>query len=419
MSNKNHSSLLTAAQGCEFTLHCDQRLHNNWSYSGHINVLYSYHEINQKKKWRKDMKLAWKELMYNKKRYILIEGILVLMIFMVLFLSGLANGLGRAVSAGVDNINADYFILSSESDGLIGMSGVQEEELQTIKDNIDSASAPLNVQRMSIRKSGTEEKADITYFAIDENSFLAPEIIEGSSIGDTKEEENTIVLNNTYKEEGINIGDIIEDSTTGIAMKVTGFTKDSFYGHTPAGFITMNTFAEIRTEINPGYKLQYNTVAVNKTQNLQELGLDNLEILEKQEVISNIPGYSAEQTTINMILWVLVVISAAVLGVFFYVITIQKQKEFGVMKAIGMEMKEITAMIISQVAILACSGLLIGNLLAFGMAKFLPASMPFYMEAASAIVVSAVFMMISVICSLFSAVKVAKVDPVITIGGNE
>lgn len=365
------------------------------------------------------MKLAWKELMYNKKRYILIEGILVLMIFMVLFLSGLANGLGRAVSAGVDNINADYFILSSESDGLIGMSGVQEEELQTIKDNIDSASAPLNVQRMSIRKSGTEEKADITYFAIDENSFLAPEIIEGSSIGDTKEEENTIVLNNTYKEEGINIGDIIEDSTTGIAMKVTGFTKDSFYGHTPAGFITMNTFAEIRTEINPGYKLQYNTVAVNKTQNLQELGLDNLEILEKQEVISNIPGYSAEQTTINMILWVLVVISAAVLGVFFYVITIQKQKEFGVMKAIGMEMKEITAMIISQVAILACSGLLIGNLLAFGMAKFLPASMPFYMEAASAIVVSAVFMMISVICSLFSAVKVAKVDPVITIGGNE
>jgi putative ABC transport system permease protein len=32
--------------------------------------------------------------------------ILVLMIFMVLFLSGLANGLGRAVSSAIDNVDA-------------------------------------------------------------------------------------------------------------------------------------------------------------------------------------------------------------------------------------------------------------------------------------------------------------------------
>lgn len=41
------------------------------------------------------MNLAYKEIKHSKGKYALIEGILLLM---VLFLSGLANGLARAVS---------------------------------------------------------------------------------------------------------------------------------------------------------------------------------------------------------------------------------------------------------------------------------------------------------------------------------
>ena len=36
--------------------------------------------------------LAWKELFYGKKKYLLIELLITLLIFMVLFLSGLAEG---------------------------------------------------------------------------------------------------------------------------------------------------------------------------------------------------------------------------------------------------------------------------------------------------------------------------------------
>ncbi len=55
------------------------------------------------------MNLVLKELIYNKKKYILIELIITLLVFMVLFLTGLVEGLGRLVISGIDNINADYF----------------------------------------------------------------------------------------------------------------------------------------------------------------------------------------------------------------------------------------------------------------------------------------------------------------------
>lgn len=362
------------------------------------------------------MKLAWKELKYNKKKYLLVEMILVLMIFMVLFLSGLANGLGRAVSSAIDNVDAKNFIISEDSENLITISNLSTEDYEMIKDKTQNNVAVLNMQRMYILKSGEESKINLTYFAIDTESFILPKITEGTAFIDT-DSENTIVLNDSFKEEGIIIGDIVEDSSTGIKMTVVGFTSDEMYGHTPVGFISTKTYIDIKKELNPNYQLEYNAIAV-QGEGIEELNIDGLEVVDKGTIIENIPGYSAEQTTIKMILWVLVVISAAILGVFFYVITIQKEKQFGVLKAIGMEMKELTNFIVSQVIMLALIGVVFGNALAFGIASILPSSMPFYLKVSSACSISVIFILISILCSIISTRKVAKVDPMITIGGG-
>lgn len=362
------------------------------------------------------MKLAWKELKYNKKKYLLVEVILVLMIFMVLFLSGLANGLGRAVSSAIDNIDADYFVISEDSEKLINVSNLSTDDYEAIKEKEGNDVAALNIQRTYILKAGEENKINVTYFAIDEDNFILPKITEGTGLIDT-DSENTIVLDDSIKKEGIEVGDKIEDSSSGIEMTVVGFTNDESYSHSPIGFITTDTYSIIKKELNPNYQLSYNAVAV-QGKNLDEININGLEVVDKDTIIQNIPGYAAEQTTIQMIIWVLVVISAAILGVFFYVITIQKEKQFGVLKAIGMQMGELTNFITGQVIILALIGVAIGNIFAFGMAVTLPDTMPFYLETSSAILISIIFIIMSVLCSLISTSKVAKVDPMITIGGG-
>jgi len=363
------------------------------------------------------MKLAWKEIKHSMSKYVLIEILLVLMIFMVVFLSGLANGLGWAISASIEKRDAEYFVISKDAEKLISISNINTRALEQVASQTNDNVTHLNIKRSNINTLEDEAKLDITYFVIDPESFLSPEITEGEGLSNSGA-EYPLVLDDSFKEQNIEIGDVLEDSVTGLTLRVVGFTQDEIYGHSPVGFIGTDTFTALNQKVNSSYTEQYNAIAVQGT-DIENIDIEGLEVIDKETVINNLPGYSAEQLTIKMILWVLVVISSAVLGVFFYVITIQKQKQFGVLKAIGMKMSELTRYIMSQVLILSVIGVVIGNLLAIGMASMLPGSMPFDLVISTVMIISIVFIVISLLTSLVSIRKVAKVDPIVIIGGNE
>lgn len=361
------------------------------------------------------MFLAMKDLKYNKSRYFLVVSMLILLTFMVLFLSGLANGLSLATSATIENAQANHYIVSDDANSIITRSTITEKQLEEVNDMTSSEVTPINLMRMSMNKKDSQEKIDITYLAVEKNSFMMPSIVDGSEISD---EENTILLNKSFVEEEISIGDTIIDSASGIELKVTGFVKDEMYGHSAVGIISLNTFKNIRTQINENYETVYNALAI-KGDDIDNIDIANTKVLSKDTIIKNIPGHVQQQMSINMILWVLIIISAVILGVFFYIVTTQKLTEFGVMKALGIEMKTLATMIISQVLILAGGSMLLSNILTFAISGFLPSSMPFSLQVESAVIISIAFLLISILVSLVSLRTVAKVDPLMTIGGHE
>lgn len=363
------------------------------------------------------MKLAWKELLYNKKKYILIELIIVLLMFMVLFLSGLVNGLGRAVSSGIDSMDGKYFIISDSAEDIITVSNIKEELYEYVNESLNGDVATLDIQRMYLQKAGSEEKINVTYFAIEPGKFLEPELMEGKSLADSNI-ENAIILDDDYKAEGISLGDTVIDSSTSLEFTVVGFSKDQMYGHTSVAFISTDSYTNIRTGLNPMYKKSYHALATND-ERVNTLNLDGVVIDNKQTVIESIPSYSAEHITITMVVWLLVIISSVIIGVFYYIMTIQKEKQFAVMKSIGVNMGQITGIIVSQVCLVACLGAVIANILNYSMACALPEKMPYYMRPFDVLGVSTAFVAISVLSSLLSVIRVSKVDPMTVIGGEQ
>ena len=362
------------------------------------------------------MKPALKELIYNKKKYILIEVIIVLLMFMVLFLSGLVEGLGRAVIGGIDNMDADFFLISDSAENVITASEFKPDKYGQLQSQTDAELATLDIQRMFLSKKDASEKLNITYFAVEPGSFLEPDVIDGIPLRDS-DLQNPIVLDESFLNEGITVGDTVCDSSSEIEFTVVGFVKDSMYGHTSVGFISSDSYTAIRTALNPMYQRTYHAIAVKGT-DVDGIQIDGTEVVSKSEIIENIPSYKAEHLTINMIIWVLVVVSAAIIGVFYYIITLQKHRQFGVMKAIGIGMRRISAMVTGQVCIIAVSGAAISAALTYLMSIVIPSAMPFYLKNGNVILVMAAFIFISIAGGLISVLSISHVDPMEVIGGS-
>lgn len=373
------------------------------------------------------MKHAWKEMIYGKRKYVLIELILILLMFMVLFLSGLAEGLGRAVTAGIETINAEYYLLDDSAEELITVSTLDENVLEEVSSQTSSSVTPLDIQRMYLVKEEDTEKLNIMYFAIEPGSFTEPEVMTGKNLKQAYENQDDfsneeafypIVLDDDFMLEGISIGDRVYDSSTDLAFTVTGFAKDQMYGHVSIGFISTDTYTTIREKLSPMYTKKYHAVVI-QGDDIEGINIKDTEVVSKADIISNVPSYTAEHMTITMIVWVLVIVSAVIIGIFHYILTLQKKKQFGVMKALGTSNGKLAGIVICQVSILSVFAGIVSLGLTFGMAAGLPETMPFYLKTENAIVVTLSFVVISVLSSVLSIINISKVDPITAIGGGD
>ena len=361
------------------------------------------------------MKIAWNEIKYQPKKFILIEVLIVIMMFMVIFLSGLTNGLGRIIMAQIDTFGDVQYILSKDSEGVIPYSTLTSSELTEIEDLHLEEQTGLVIQRSTFMKEDEEGSQDVTFFAMDTYKNLTIKAEDGYVAANLS--DNEVILDESYKAKGIHVGDTIKDKTSDILLKVVAFAQDAKYGHSSVAFISSKTLEEMRQKKNPNYTWQPQAIITSQELTADDLS-EQLMVSNKQQIINKIPGYTATNMILKTMTWVLLIASAAILGVFFYILALQKLKQFGVLKAIGMSMGEITRIQLSQVGILSIIGIGIGLGLALALTPFLPVSMPFYMKAEDNAVISVSFIIISIICGALSLLKIKKVDPIEVIGGN-
>jgi len=141
-------------------------------------------------------------------------------------------------------------------------------------------------------------------------------------------------------------------------------------------------------------------------------------VINKQTLIDAIPGYSAEQGSLYLMIGFLYIISLFVLAVFFYIINLQKLSDFGTLKALGTKTSYLIKHVLSEMGLLSVVSILISFAITYLIELKMPASMPFSLSTPVLLGTGLIFLAITLLSALLSLIKVVKVDPITAIGCN-
>lgn len=334
------------------------------------------------------MNLAWKEIKKSKLRFSILASILFLIGLLTFIIAGLANGLADDNASLIKNLPEGTFYLSDDADQTYNLSAIDKQSENKIVDELDGAIA------FSIQMG----------FVYDENEKQKSVAFVTSTPSDYFKQVNPreVVLDSSLKDEGINIGDKLTNNQLDGELTVTGFVEQEKFSHAPAAFINKQDYQRIyRTD-----KQQMVLVPDKEAKTI--LGLESF---SKNELLQSISSYKAEQMTLDMIVWFLIIISGMLFAIFFYMMNVQKIGMYGILKAMGIKTTILLRMIWSQMLFLSVAAIVLAVACTTLFSFLAPDGMPFSLDFVMLIWLSLVFIIVGFVGATISAVQIKKAEP--------
>lgn len=353
------------------------------------------------------MFLAINEIKHSKLRYTLVMGVMFLIAYLVFFLTGLAYGLAQDNRTAVDKWDADNILLTEEANNNLNMSMIP---LKTF-DDVKADEKAYLAQTAGVIKGDNGEKIDVSFFGIDKDQFIAPKLSSGKMFSTDDEAVADISLKDEYD---LKLGETVKMAGNDKTLTIVGFTDNAKFNVAPVLYTTIGAYQEIRFETQgTNENTRINAII---TRGKVDSVPDDLDKTSISSFINDLPGYSAQVLTFGFMIGFLIVIAAIVIGIFIYVLTMQKAEIFGVMKAQGISSRYISNSVIAQTFLLATVGVVVGLAATLGTALVLPDAVPFQVNMLFFGGISLLMILVALIGAFFSVRTIVKIDPLKAIG---
>lgn len=353
------------------------------------------------------MFLAIKEILHNKAHYLLVVVTFVLIAYLVFFLTGLATGLARNNRTAIDALPGNYVLMSKYANKNLLSSSLTKQQVDKVA---NKHTAVLGQVSVVAENTSTDKKVNSNVFGINLTGKLKPTVTSGRMPRNNHE----VLADDSVTNEGLHKGDRITLNGSDQKYRIVGFTHDRRFYTVPVFYTTLATFRQLKY----GQANVANASIVISTRPFKTIPAKTQQI-NRATLINNIPGYTAETSTFALMIGSMIGIMLLIIGIFMYILTIQKISMYGVMRAQGIRTRSIIAALFWQILILAVVGVGIGAGL-LGITQFiLPKKMPFYANPTLFSSIAAALVVMSLVGGLFSLRRIIKVDPLAAIGGGE
>ena len=377
--------------------------------------------------------LAVKEILRNRARFLLVSLVIALITLLVLFIAALGEGLGNGNREYISKLDAQLIAYQAKSDFVIQSSRLGRDRLASIRrvEGVRDAGA-LGAANAALILDGGKAPLKVAVLGVEPGHSGEPRVIQGRQLG-TDLSDEVIIDRSTALRSKLELGDTLTVRATQgtrdefYTLKIVGITDGQQYGLQPSIFVPFFTWDRIRpkSEAEVGNSTSVANVILIKLDDPAKVDdvsqrllaqVKNIEVATLDTAINALPGYSAQQSTLNTQGGFTLFIGVLVIGGFFQIQILQKVSQIGVLKAIGTANPIVAWASIIQIVIVTAVGVAIGGLLSFLFSLTFPPTVPIVFNGTTSAIAIVALMLIGPLGGLISIRYAVKIEPLKALG---
>lgn len=363
--------------------------------------------------------VAWKNLLRDRVRFLLSVGGVSLAVMLILILNGFVAGLYRQVSAYLDHAPGDLLVTQEGVTNLLGATSL----------------LPPGLAEEAAQVEGVAQVVPILsqFVILNLHDLKVPAYLIGYPQGDSPAEqrggpwklaagrepraENEMVFDRVLAERhNLALGDSVE--LMGTEFEIVGLSDETDSWMT--SFFFLRQFDAQKLLRAPG-ATSILLVSPEPTADAEEVrsrlaGLDGVDALSKETVIANDTKLLVEvfSAPLKLMAGIAFLVGVLVVGLVIYTATVERQREYGVLKAIGARSRLLYQLVIVQALVAAGVGSLAGIGLAVGASEWIMRQRPEFLillEPEAVLVAISVGVGMSLLAAVVPARVVNRLEP--------
>jgi putative ABC transport system permease protein len=370
--------------------------------------------------------LAVKEVIRNKGRFFLVALVIALITVLVLFIAALGEGLSDANRQYVANLDAQLIVFLEKSDYSITASRLETNTVKAVR-RVDGVADAGPIYTSNSEIVSLPEPLKISMLGVEAERPGMPPLLEGRYFRGGEAREAVMDMSVALRTD-LKVGDEIEiRSTQGTedefyTLKIVGLVDEQAYFFQPTIFVPAATWELARpqseSELNSDTPYP-NIIAVklNDPTQVEEMRLrlqnqiSNIEAADIETTINNIPGYTAQQGTVQTQGVFTLLIGILVIGGFFQIQILQKVPQIGVLKAIGSSNFVVGLSAVIQIIVVTAMGVGIGAALNYLFSLGLPPTIPLEFNGTRSLIAIVLLLFIGPLGGMVSIIYAVRIEP--------
>jgi putative ABC transport system permease protein len=355
--------------------------------------------------------IALREIRRSPGRFALLVGAVALLVLLLLFFQAVASSLTLGTTGGIDSNSADVFVYSDTARRNPAASYLPAEVAEPVA-AVGGVASVAEAGRGLFAIDGV----DAVVIGLDRPGAGGPATL---SEGRAAERSGEAVFSGSDLAESFDLGQQI--MVEGVALTVVGLADDAAFEVSPTFYVTYSDFeAAVRARVGRQVEAPVSWLGVEVAEGSDPAEVakritgevDGVEALDRAAASRALPGVDQITQSFGILYLLLLIVVTIVTGVFFLILTVQKQPSLVLLRAVGASRADVVAPVLYQVLAIVGMGAVAGAVVAAGLLLAARETFGATLDLGTTAAITGFIVVLGLVASLGAVRRVLAVDPV-------